>query len=219
MYNGPNNSPFIIPNSGVKQRSCTQSGDTTRSKDSLLITSWNIDGLTFCGESKMESTGFIEQTQNRDIIFLCETHARQENIESNIPVGFTGFGADGIKIRGINKGRLSNGMLFLVKSSLTKVTKLEHKSDFALVLKLQPTSQTRESLYIIGCYVPPENSKYYDRNIWEDLKVLISRNQALGKVLVIGDFNARTNTMQASHLATLPRTNLDMEKTDMGCNC
>ena len=195
------------------QRSCTQ-GDKSKA-DSLVVTSWNIDGLTFCGENKLESPGFSDQVLNRDVIFLCETHVREQVIESSCLQGYTCLGADGVKIKGINRGRLSNGMAFLVKTALAPSSKLIRKSDFSLVLEIKLQSAL-DRLYIIGCYVPPENSKYYDRDAWENIRDLINEYSALGKIILIGDFNARTECMQTNHLASMPRENQDLDKNKHG---
>lgn len=185
------------------------------SRHSLNITSYNIDGLKFNGENKMESPSFAEISRNRDVIFLCETHARHETLEASVPPGFSCFGASGIKTRGQNKGRLSNGMAFLVRSELAPKTTHEFKSSFVLAIRIHMNQMNSAPLYIIGCYVPPENSKYYESDIWDEIKLLITRYQAKGDIVVVGDFNARTESMQTSHLRA-PQESIRMgRKTGM----
>ena len=106
-------------------------------------------------------------------------------------------------------------MAFLVKNDLARAVKLSYKSDLVLALEFRPQMNS-ESLFVIGCYVPPENSKYYDSDIWERLKNLMNEYSYRGKVLLIGDFSARTEHMQAYSLGKTNRANQDIEKNRHG---
>ena len=49
-----------------------------------------------------------------------------------------------------------------------------------------------KNLYFCGIYIPPENSKHFDPQIFNDLDQDMSIFSTIGFVMLLGDLNART---------------------------
>ena len=54
---------------------------------------------------------------------------------------------------------------------------------------------TDTDLFICGVYVPPEKSSYFDEHVFEELENDITYFNSKGNTMILGDFNARTNTL------------------------
>ena len=59
-------------------------------------------------------------------------------------------------------------------------------------LKLHNIGPTETTTYLCAAYIPPAESEYYEEDYLNNLYSDISYFQAQGKVLLCGDFNART---------------------------
>lgn len=51
-------------------------------------------------------------------------------------------------------------------------------------------------LYLCGVYIPPEQSNYYDIEIFDNLENEAIMFPTKGNVMLIGDFNARTSKLE-----------------------
>jgi hypothetical protein len=51
-------------------------------------------------------------------------------------------------------------------------------------------------LYVCGTYIPPEKSKYFENEIFEELENDIILFSSRGNILLLGDLNARTSKLE-----------------------
>jgi hypothetical protein len=50
-------------------------------------------------------------------------------------------------------------------------------------------------LFLCGVYIPPEKSAYFENEIFDELENDIIQFSSKGNIMILGDFNARTNTL------------------------
>ena len=94
--------------------------------------------------------------------------------------------------------RASGGIVFIYKEFLKPVFKFhDNDSEFVLWATIQNTLD-KENDFLLGCiYIPPENSKYTSSDAFIEIETeLTSFMQEHNKCAVIGDFNARSGTLQ-----------------------
>jgi hypothetical protein len=51
---------------------------------------------------------------------------------------------------------------------------------------------SHKDLYVCGTYIPPEKSKYFDKEIFDELEKDINQFSSRANVVILGDLNART---------------------------
>ena len=188
---------------------------------------WNVNGLA----RKLCDTDFIEIVQSHDIIILTETWISKN---SNINLDIKGYCCDhlfGNKSKHTKKGRFSGGISIYFRQTLKdKIQVIEKNQSGILWFKICNSMFNFESdLYICSVYIPPKNSKVTtsldpDVDLFETIETDIEKYQQCGKILVTGDFNARTSNIndftiydtyldQNVHVDmnenTIPRANMD----------
>ena len=97
--------------------------------------------------------------------------------------------------------RKRGGICIFIKQSLSSyVSFLESDSDYVLWLRISKEAyQTDQDIFIGAIYIPPNDSRFYTPNEIEQFNVEIINMCVLKKyVLLIGDFNARTQDKQYS---------------------
>ena len=56
----------------------------------------------------------------------------------------------------------------------------------------QMLCQTDKDIYTCGLYIPPYNSQYFNDELFEELEKDIELFSTHGSILLMGDFNSRT---------------------------
>jgi endonuclease/exonuclease/phosphatase (EEP) superfamily protein YafD len=54
---------------------------------------------------------------------------------------------------------------------------------------------SKKDLFICGVYISPQNSRYFDEKILDDLENDVVHFSKKGNVMLLGDFNARTSKL------------------------
>jgi hypothetical protein len=144
----------------------------------------------------------------------------KKSIPESIFPGHTVFDTPGVKVNDNVHGRLSGGVGFLVRKSLCKfVQRIEIEFDNIVVLKIaKEFLGTMSDCILLGLYLPPENSAFYEEteiyngvSLLEDCLLEVTSQYRDCHVIVCGDLNARTGSLQAS--STDPIDNI-YEMTD-----
>ena len=163
-------------------------------KKFLHLGVWNIEGLT----NKLDNPDFISKIKDFDLISLVETWLPYGNQKINID-GYYSFSKHR-KQKAQNARRNSGGITILVKSSVKKGIKfLDRESNEEFVWwKLEKSFlKPNSDIFICSAYVPPQNSSReirIDIDHYDHLQNNIYKFLNQGKVLLCGDFNARTGT-------------------------
>ncbi|CAC5370981.1 unnamed protein product [Mytilus coruscus] len=159
---------------------------THENRRSLTISAWNVRGLG----DKIQDELFIDKIQS-DINILLETwkgECKDYKILSYNTIS---------KIRKKKKKnarRHSGGIIVYYKKEIAKgITNINGtKSQNRLWLKLEKEFfGFKEDLYLCAIYVPPINSNYFE-NDYNLLENEISTYARQGRILLMGDMNART---------------------------
>lgn len=154
----------------------------------VSLSSWNINGLvdSVVGD-KTENRDFLNHVNKFDFIFLTETWTR----ESVFVPGFKCFVSKPQSKS--SKGRLSGGIVLLYKNQFASFVTIGKTSSNLVWCKIDKILMgTKQHVYICGVYIPPENSKYFSPQIFEDLENDIVHYRSEGYVILTGDFNSRT---------------------------
>ena len=152
-----------------------------------------------CLSAKLDDSDFISKITNFDLITLVETWLPYGFNNINIP-GYKSFSMCRKDISQRSR-RGSGGITILVRSNLRKGIKFLEKdsSEEFVWWKLDKSFfKMSHDIYICSVYVPPQNSSRELRtNIdhFECLQEKIYKFGTLGKILLCGDFNARTGTL------------------------
>ena len=152
----------------------------------LQIASWNINGFS------IDKINEVLLAKNFDIFGIVESWTSRE---SNISLpGYIHISSQAVKSRG-KRGRRSGGLIVYYKKELSKmITKINNSNNF-IWLKLNK-SQTGldEDIYLGTVYLKPRTSSVSPEhdNIIENLRNSIHDFSQKGKIILMGDFNART---------------------------
>lgn len=161
----------------------------SKSIDILSFCAWNVDGLS----DKVSDPSFISEISKYDFITLVETWLPEgTTIDIN---GFYCFTKSRKKHR--KAKRNSGGIAFLVRNEFKKgVSVLPCTEEELLWWKLDKSFfNLEEDIYVCSVYIPPSNSsreKTRDFDAFISLEEQIVKYSAHGKVILCGDFNART---------------------------
>jgi exonuclease III len=92
--------------------------------------------------------------------------------------------------------RQSGGISLMFKSKfMNYVTTVKNTKNFLWSKISKEILKNDTDLYICGTYIPPEKSKYFDEEIFEEFENDVIRFSSRGNVITLGDFNARTNKL------------------------
>ena len=142
---------------------------------------------------KSKCIDFINIVSKHDFVLLTETWTSScPDIDGYSYFAVSSNKKDPLKI---NNGRTSGGLAFLFKDCYKNNVDLIKTSDYLIWCKISRLSLGNESdLFICGLYIPPDNSKYFQDDIFEQLEEDIVTFSKQGNVLLLGDFNARVGT-------------------------
>ncbi len=170
---------------------------STFTNSHLRISSWNIHGhihrLAANRDNKFNNPDFLELLCNSHIVGLSETHAGPYD-DIDIP-GYVIFK----NCREISRNdRFFGGVAVYVRESLAHmVTPLKITRPDIIWLKLDKGKWGLDfDLYLATVYIPPESSSFSsDLDPFASLLNDITKFTMLGgKCMIMGDFNAYTNT-------------------------
>ena len=162
----------------------------------IQISCWNINGFrsTIIGD-KLSDKSFLEAVKNDDVIALVETHNTDKNDTLSIP------GYKRIKVKNRPKTNKSNknggGLAYFAKPNISKyVTPINNTNQDTIWIKIKKDILDKQhDTYVGTVYLPPhKNNSDSSKKILE-LFEEISNFQRKGRVIVQGDFNARTNVI------------------------
>jgi len=171
--------------------------------------------------NKTDYIDFKDIINKHDFIFLSETWSTAiPNIENYCAISINPH-----KKRA-KSGRLSGGLSLLYKNKYQRFVEIVKSTTNSLWCKISKNILGKhKDLFICGIYVPPENSNYFNKEIFENLENEIDKFSKQGYILLLGDFNARTgresdSVCQDGHdfisndcsnmsLLTPPRNNFD----------
>ena len=98
--------------------------------------------------------------------------------------------------------RYSGGISVVIRKDLKAGVKFfSSKSDFYVWCKFDKTFfNLNEDIYVCSCYIPPKNSKSKSLLVntldpFAEMQKDISRFEKLGKIILMGDFNARKGNL------------------------
>lgn len=154
----------------------------------MKIISWNINGGF---ASKFSDKKFQCYILSYDIVLLTECW-----IENNFSIDVEGFHSF-VFPRMRSKSKQGGCCVILIREKLKHyVSFLENMCDTIIWLKLDKCLlDSSEDLYLACVYIPPSSSTFYqayDCDIFSELENQIVKYLTFGKVMLIGDTNART---------------------------
>ena len=161
----------------------------------LKICHWNIGGLkSRVYGSKDKDVNFLQVVNDHEIILLTETHT---NDKTHVAIpGYYTFQISRPKHKKARKH--SGGIALIVKEELkNSVTFTSSKSNNIGWIRIQKKFiNSNEDLIIGAVYLSPINSSFTlsnDKDVWDILTEEVEHYQSTGRVVLLGDFNARTN--------------------------
>ena len=156
---------------------------------SLSFFSWNINGIfaKLLGDTLQNNECLNLICQFDLIIILCETWK-----ETIIEVAGYRSVISGTSKLG-NNGRNSGGVALLYKNELHNWVSIEKITPNFLWFKISKQYvKTSKDIYVCGVYIPPNGSKYFLPEMFEDLENDIETFYFHGSIFLMGDFNSRT---------------------------
>ena len=170
-------------------------GINSRIFNRLKFKTWNINGcISKLHGNKFENKEFLDQLLNFDIVTIVETHALGKSLD--IPGFYRPFRKDR-QLKG--KGRKSfGGIAVFVKKELIEnkiISHIPNDCQDTVWLKVNKNSiGGSEDIYYGGVYLPPKN-KWNSATIAQQVLGVFGEIESFsekGKVILSGDFNART---------------------------
>jgi hypothetical protein len=158
----------------------------------ISILSWNVHGL----KSKLCDSDFISLVSSYDVFFLTETWTNRNDPYCLDIVGYECDHVYGRKFA--RRGRFSGGVSVYYRSHLKDYVSVIEKCENNLIwLKMNDCLFDFNCNVVIGCvYMVPDKgkaSRREDTDLFEMLEQGIAKHVD-SKVILVGDFNARTGT-------------------------
>ncbi|KAK3103091.1 hypothetical protein FSP39_016377 [Pinctada imbricata] len=158
----------------------------------LNIGHWNIEGFKSGNESKFNNLEFQAEIRSHDIIGLTETHAGPDDILAI--EGYTAYSNSRKKHKKARK--FSGGITILIKNEIVDGVEIIKSSPDVIWVHIKGTFFNSKCDIFAGfVYISPQNSittKEISEKAWEQLEFDTTRFINKGKVMVMGDFNARS---------------------------
>jgi hypothetical protein len=167
----------------------------------IAFSTWNIHGLInkVLGD-KTKNKDFVESISNIDFMFLTETWNNQD---INIP-GFETINSNLAKPKSKYACRQSGGISLIFKSKFKNFVSIVKNTKNFIWSKISKEILSSDTdLYICGTYIPPEKSKYFDPEIFEEFENDITHFSSKANVITLGDFNARTSKLEVTNARKL----------------
>ena len=167
----------------------------------ISFCTWNINGLynKTVGD-KTKSDDFLNIISKHDFITITETWTDDV---PNVPGYLKTFIAPmKIRKRNISKtyGRKSGGICIYYKNEYKNHFEVISSSNNSIWCKISKKAlKTKKDLYLCSVYIPPDNSSYFNSQIFESLENEIDLFLRTGNdMILLGDFNARTGKSKDS---------------------
>jgi len=157
------------------------------------MVSWNCRGYPW-----RRGPGLGSIAEGKDIIALMETH---EHEGCRIPE-FEGYNKVSVWNELTKSGKGHGGVTILVRKECEKFIKIEKKDPNNQYIWMKVVDG-ESTIWIAACYFAPYGSKVYKKRClnredpYEALKIDMTKYGATGKIILLGDFNARTSNNQA----------------------
>ena len=153
----------------------------------LSIASWNVHGLG----KKASDPKFLKEINKHHIIALVETHGSDDK-----PIAIEGYYA-----YQVNRSKAHGGIAFIIKKELRHGVKFypAQTSDMLWVCLKKEFFKLQADMSIGAVYIPLVNSSYarkLEYDIFECVEEEICKYTSQGQTIVMGDFNARSSTIQ-----------------------
>ena len=171
----------------------------------LNITSWNIQSRDGLNGNKLYDPEFTKLLTPSDIFclqecrkpikipkFICLNNQRPNNNGGGVAICYSRKLAGGIK-----------------------EYKTKNKSDILAIILDKSFFSLKKDTLLITCYIPPQSSKYLRKNEiqpFDDLNSLLCETADKFDMIICGDFNSRTQTINDSLLCN------SIPGIDMSCN-
>lgn len=161
--------------------------------DFLSIASWNINGLY----EKLGDNLFLNDLSKHDIVFLTETH--QKNDDSISVEGYYYLHRNHHQPK-VN-GKIDGGIAMLCREHLkTGITIVNDENADYIWFRLDKDFFSLEKhLYICASYLPHEQSQYLlhrEKDVIENIETDFADLSQNGYILLLGDLNARTGVLK-----------------------
>lgn len=166
-------------------------------KKDISICSWNIQGLMANGcSSKLEIDYIKKELEFFDIIGLLEIHGNEDTV-----VNFKGYDSHTITRKRLKNAKKDHGgITVLIRNEIRNKVKIINSKQLpvdAIWLKIpyHLFPNFHEDIYLCFAYFSPENSTYTKRtqlDVFELIKIEIAHFSQAGKVILMGDLNARS---------------------------
>ena len=162
----------------------------------IQISAWNINGFRsrLVGDKLCEPS-FLNEIKSDDVIALVETHNSDKNDSLSIP------GYRRIKVKNRketnNSNKKSGGLAYFAKTRIAKfIVPINNYNKDTIWIKIKKEIVDKEhDVYVGTVYLPPHKNNQDSSKKILDLFEEIMHFQEKGKVVVQGDFNARTNVI------------------------
>ena len=155
----------------------------------MHLAGWNINGL----KSSLSDADFKEYLRKFDVIALTETHHEKG---ANISIkGLNHFDIPAMKLS--KKGRRSGGLVLYYKKEFRgKLFHIKSASNYIMWIHFEKGffSDLEYDIYLAVIYAKP-NTLRADNNFYNILEREIIKFSSMGKLALIGDFNARTGNL------------------------
>ncbi|CAB3986903.1 Hypothetical predicted protein [Paramuricea clavata] len=159
----------------------------------ITFSTWNIHGLInkVLGD-KTKNKDFVEAI-SIDFMFLTETWNNQD---INIP-GYETINSNLAKPKSKYACRQSGGISLIFKNKFKNFVSIVKNTKNFIWSKISKEILSSDTdLYVCGTYIPPEKSKYFDPEIFEEFENDIIHFSSKANVIALGDFNARTSKQE-----------------------
>ena len=193
------------------KRKCTPVQILPVSTTSYTILSLNVNGL----RSRIKVPDFLDELCKYDIVCLQETKTDESDHEFLINTfGKVGFNLS-LKSRKKLAAHRSGGIGIAFKRKLNEQVRIINNKcpNIQWLLINDMDSVSSGELFVGNVYLPPENSKYSNKEDFDDLIQDIISNCRDRSVCICGDFNAHTSSLEDYTILTntSPDPNLDVD--------
>ena len=156
---------------------------------------WNIQGYKsqILG-NKLLSSELLQEIEGCDILGLAETHIHDQVLsELDIPGYIRKHYRNRKSHSNGNCG--SGGLAIFCKTEISKsINVAANVHDDVIWIKINKDLYGGgDDTYLATCYIPPNGNKEMNAKKFEKIAKEISKFQSKGRVILQGDFNARTN--------------------------
>ncbi len=171
----------------------------------ISILTWNIEGHKTLNSddgnvNKFNAVHIKKMFSKHEIICLSETWT---NIDTECNICLQGYEpfCQSRSGKHVKSNRESGGLAILVKNSILKfVQRQPSTSENTIWLKIyKDLCNTTKDIYLGSVYLPPEYSSYNRNNLsnyWDNIEKEMSFFKAKGFVMLCGDLNSRSSTLQ-----------------------